>query len=140
MIAASNEPVDARADRLVQAVVGVALLSAFVFRIVWVVPALAILLGVGALLGPHRNPFHLAYAHWVAPRLPAEEGTVPAETVRAQDLLIAADCAVASLAFLVGIRPVGWFLVLVAALAAIFAATTRMHLGDLLRRGDHGSP
>ena len=135
VIPASNEPVDARGDRLVQGIVGVLLLAAFVFGLVWLVPANGVLLGIGAALGPARNPFHLAYARLLAPRIHAVEGTVPAETVRAQDLLIAGACGVASLSFLAGIRPIGWFFVVAAALAAIFAATTRLHLGDLLRHG-----
>jgi hypothetical protein len=135
---ASNEPVDARSDRLVQGVVGVCLLSAFVFGLVWLVPVVGVLLGIGALLGPARNPFHLAYGRLLAPRMPATEGTVPAETVRGQDALIAGACGLASLSFLAGVRPIGWFLVVAAALAAIFAATTRMHLGDLLRRAGRG--
>jgi hypothetical protein len=130
---AANEPVDARGDRLVQGIVGVLLLAAFVFGLVWLVPVIAVLLGIGGVLGPARNPFHLLYARLVAPRIKASEGTVPGDTVRAQDLLIAGACGLASLSFLAGIRPIGWFLVVAAALAAIFAATTRMHLGDLLR-------
>jgi hypothetical protein len=136
----SNEPVDARGDRLVQGIVGVLLLAAFVFGLVWLVPAIGVLLGIGAALGPARNPFHLAYARFLAPRIQAVEGTVPGDTVRAQDALVAAVCGLASLSFLAGIRPIGWFLVVAAALAAIFAATTRMHLGDLLLqigRGRH---
>jgi hypothetical protein len=133
----SNEPVDARGDRLVQGIVGILLLAAFVFGLVWLVPAIGVLLGIGAVLGPARNPFHLAYARFVAPRIGAAEGSVPGDTVRAQDALIAAACGLASLSFLAGVHPIGWFFVVVAALAAIFAATTRMHLGDLLGHVGH---
>ena len=137
MISPSNEPVDARGDRFVQGIVGVLLLAAFVFGLVWLVPVIGLLLGIGAVLGPARNPFHLAYARLLAPRIKAVEGTVPGETVRAQDTLVATACGLASLSFLAGVRPIGWFLVVAAALAAIFAATTRMHLGDLLRHVGH---
>jgi hypothetical protein len=42
--------------------------------------------------------------------------------------------AVASVAFLLGIGLVGWLLALGEAVIAIVAATTRIHLGDRVRR------
>ena len=63
--------VDARTDRVAQGVIGVALLAAFVFRIPWIVPALALLLAVAALAGPKADAIHLVFERWIAPRLPA---------------------------------------------------------------------
>ena len=133
------EGVDARTDRVAQGAVGVALIAAFVFRLPWLVPALALLLAVGALAGPRANGIHLAYERWIAPRLPASstavpEGTVAAPTVRAQDALAAAILVVASLAFVFDIALVGWMLALGEAVVAIIAATTRIHIGDRFRR------
>ncbi|HEY5172508.1 MAG TPA: DUF4395 family protein [Acidimicrobiia bacterium] len=133
------EGVDARTDRVAQGTVGVALLAAFVFRIPWLVPGLSLLLAVGALAGPRANGLHRALERWVTPRLPAPSRTAPDDTVavptaRAQDGLAAVILAVASLAFLLGIAIVGWVLALGEALIAIIAATTRIHLGDRLRR------
>jgi hypothetical protein len=131
--------VAARTDRVAQGVVGVALLAAFVFRIPWIVPALALLLAVAALAGPKADVIHVAFERLVAPRLPesreaAVEATVPYSTVRAQDGLAAALLVVASFAFPIGIALVGWILVLIVAVAAIVAATTRVHVADRFRR------
>lgn len=133
------EGVDARTDRVAQGTVGVALLAAFVFRIPWLVPGLSLLLAVGALAGPRANGLHRALERWVTPHLPAPSGTaaedtVTVPTVRAQDALAAAILAAASFAFLLGIGLVGWVLALAEAVIAIIAATTRIHLGDRLRR------
>lgn len=137
-----NEPVDAvdsRTDRAAQATVGIVLLAAFVFRLSWVVPVVALFLAVGALAGPEGNVLHKGFERWVLPRLPANsvppaERTVPVTTVRAQDALAAIVLAVAFLGFLVGIGPLAWVLVLAAAVVAILAATTRMHVADWVRR------
>ena len=131
--------VDARTDRIAQAAVGVALLAAYVFRVPWLVPVLALLLAVGALAGPKANVLHRACARWITPRLPlpsdaAPERTVTSPTVRAQDALAAAILAVASLAFVSGVGFLGWALALGEAVVAIIAATTRIHAGDRLRR------
>ena len=126
--------VDARGDRLVQGAVGVLLLAAFVFGWRLVVPILGVLLAVGAAVGPRANPFHLAFARFLAPRLGAGEALIDPQTVRRQDALIAGLCAVATLAFGIGISPVGWLVVISAAMVAIIAATIRVHLGDQLRR------
>jgi len=133
------EGVDARTDRVAQGAVGVALLAAFVFRVPWLVPALSLLLAVGALAGPQANGLHRAIERWVTPRLrpprpEAPEITVPTTTVRAQDALAAVILALASFAFLLGIAVVGWALALAEAVIAIIAATTLVHIGERLRR------
>jgi uncharacterized protein DUF4395 len=136
-----NEPidaVDARTDRAAQATVGVVLLASFVFRVTWIVPILALFLGVGALAGPEGNVLHKAFERWILPRLPANtapatERSVPVETVRAQDALGAVILAAAALGFVLGIAPIGWVLVLGEAVIAILAATTRMHAADWVR-------
>lgn len=131
--------VAARTDRVAQGVVGVALLAAFVFRIPWIVPALSLLLAVAALAGPKADAIHFVFERGIAPRLPhpadtAFEETVPFPTVRAQDGLGAGLLLVASFAFPIGIALVGWILVLTVAVAAIIAATTRVHVADRFRR------
>jgi hypothetical protein len=133
--------VSARTDRVAQGVVGVALLAAFVFRVPWIVPGLALVLAAGALAGPRVNAFHGVYERWIGPRLPgrtavagSDDAPIAAATVRAQDALGAVILGAASLAFLVGIGLVGWLLALGEAVIAIVAATTRIHLGDRVRR------
>lgn len=133
------EGVDARTDRVAQAVVGVALLSGFVFRIAWLVPALALLLTIAALAGPQANGLHRVYERWIAPRLPRASDTnaepvIAAPTVRAQDALAAAILVVASLAFVFGIGLVGWLLAIAEAVIAILAATTGIHVAERLHR------
>jgi hypothetical protein len=133
------DAVDARTDRAAQATVGIILLAAFVFRVTWIVPVVALFLGVGALAGPEGNVLHKAFERWLLPRLPATtastvEGSVAVATVRAQDALEAVILAAAALAFVLGIGPIGWVLVLAGAVIAILAATTRIHAADWVRR------
>jgi hypothetical protein len=132
-VAARSEPVDARADRVVQGVIAVATLGAFVFRAAWVIPVLAIVLGVGALAGPAGNVLHRGFAAFVAPRLSAPQAVVPASTVRAQDLLTAALLVFATLCLLITLGGIAWIVALAAAGVAAVAATTRVHLGVTLR-------
>jgi len=138
-----SEPVDARADRAVQGALAVLTLGAFVFRVAWLIPILALLVGVGAALGPERNPLHVLFTTAVGPRLrpgpatvPAER--VPAETVRSQDVLAFGLLAVATLCLLIGLGGFAWILAVVEGLIAAVAATTGLHLGvwirDQLRR------
>jgi len=130
----SPEDVDARGDRVVQSAIGVLLLAGFVFRWPWLIPILGLILAVGAIAGPHANPFHLAFRRLMAPRFSTPEAPIDPVTIRLQDALLAGLCALASLMFLAGLTPVGWLLVVAAAVAAIVAATIRVHLGDQLRR------
>jgi hypothetical protein len=121
--------VDARGDRLVQGLVGVLLLAAFVFRVPAVVPIVAILLGLSAAVGLRANPLHLAFTHWVLPRLGAGDATVPEQTIRGQDAFAAGLLAIASLGFFIGIPGLGWLFVIAEAVIAVVAATTLVHLG-----------
>ena len=129
---APGATVDARADRIVEGVVGIVLLAGFVFRLPWLVPVLTVILAVGAAAGPRANLFHLGFSRLLAPRLPHVEASVPAATIRAQDALLAGLGAVASLAFLVDIYVLGWPFVIAAALVAILASTTTIHVGERL--------
>lgn len=122
--------VDARGDRLVQGLVGVLLLAAFVFRVPTVVPIVAILLGLSAAVGARANPFHLAFTRWVLPRLGAGDATVPEQTIRGQDAFAAGLLAIASLGFFIGIPGLGWLFVIAEAVIAVVAATTLVHLGE----------
>jgi hypothetical protein len=133
------EGVDARTDRVAQGAVGVALLSGFVFRASWLVPALALLLAIAALVGPQANGLHRLYERWIAPRLPRARDTnlepvVAASTVRAQDALAAAILVGASLAFAFGIEPIAWLLATCEAVIAIIAATTGIHIAERITR------
>ena len=123
-------PVDARSDRAAEGFVGIALLAGFVFRWPWLVPLLALVLGAGAAFGPGANVLHLGFSALIARRLPPADRWVPAETVRAQDAFLAGLCAAGAISLALGLTPIGWLLVIAAALIAIFAASTRLYLGE----------
>ena len=108
------------------------------FHLPLVIPALALVLGAGAVLGPAGNLFHRIFGALAAPRLSPATGVVPAETVRAQDLLGAALLGVATLCNVIGLGGLGSIVTLVEAGAAVTAATTGVHFGvivtDWIRR------
>ena len=131
-VAARTEPVDARADRVVQGTIAVVLLAAFVFGALWVIPVLAVVVGLG-VVGPAGNLLHRLYASLVAPRLPAARSGVPASTVRAQDVLAVSLLALATLCALIRLSGIAWIVALAAAGVAAVAATTGAHLGETLR-------
>jgi len=126
--------VDARDDRAAQAFVGVFLLAAFVFRLPWLVPLLAVALAGAAIAGPRWNPFLFVFDRLVAPRLGAVEQQVDATVVQMQDAFTVGLAVLASLGLLL-IKPFGWLVVIVAAIAAVLAASTGVHVGaTVLRR------
>jgi len=129
-----HDPVDARSDRVAQSLVGIVLLGGFVFRAPWVMPLLAIVLAIGAAGGPAVSPIHWAFARFVAPRLEPTTATVDGASVRASDIAGAVTLGVASLLWIAGVGSLGWLLAVLVAIAAIIAATTRIHLADLLLR------
>jgi len=133
-----SEPVDARADRAVQGALAVLTLGAFVFRQAWLIPLLGLLVGIGALLGPERNPLHLLFKATLAPRLPAATATVPGPSAQVQDLLAFGLLALATLCLLIKLGGFAWIFTLVEGLVAAVAATTGVHLAvsirDRLRR------
>jgi hypothetical protein len=135
-----HEPVDARSDRVAQSLVGIVLLGGFVFRVPWVMPILAIVLAIGAAGGPAASPLHWAFARFLAPRLEPATATVDGESVRASDIAGAVTLGVASLFWIAGLGSLGWLLAIVVAIAAILAATTRIHLADLLLRRPPNQP
>jgi hypothetical protein len=130
-VTAASE-VDGRADRVVQGTIAVVTLGAFVFRAVWVIPVLAVMLGVGAAIGPAGNPFIRLFAGLIAPRLGPAETTVPAATIRAQDGLAVALLGVATLFLVIGLGGIAWIVALAEAGVAAVAATTGVHLGVTL--------
>ena len=134
----ASAPVDTRADRTAQGVVAVVLLSAFVFRQMWIVPVLAVLVGAGAAFGPGGNPFLRLFAAFVSPRLSAPSTFEDPATVHAQDVLAVALLGAATVALLISLNVVSWIIALAEAGAAATAATTGVHMGvavrDRLRR------
>lgn len=126
-------PIDSRADRAAQGVVAVVLLAAFVFRQMWVIPVLAVLVGAGAAFGPIGNPFIRLFTAFVAPRLTAPKTFEDPGTLRAQDVLAVALLGVAILALLISLNVVAWIVGLAEAGVAATAATTGVHVGVAVR-------
>jgi len=134
----AHAPVDSRADRTTQGIVAVIMLSAFVFRQMWIVTVLGVLVGAGAAFGPAGNPFLRLFEAFVAPRLPAPSTLEDPATVHAQDVLAVALLGIATAALLISLNVVSWVIALAEAGAAATAATTGVHVGvavrDRLRR------
>jgi hypothetical protein len=130
-MARTSEPVDVRADRTVQGAVTVIALAAFVFHQPLVIPVLAVVLGIGAWFGPRGNGLHRAFDAVIAPRLSTPVSVVPATTVQAQDVLGVALLGLATLCILIGLGGLGSIFTLAEAGAAVVAATTGMHLGQV---------
>lgn len=125
--------VDSRADRTAQGIVAVVLLAAFVFRQIWVVPVLAVLVGAGAAFGPGGNPFLRLFTGFVSPRISKPANFEDPTTVRVQDVLAVALLGVAILAVLISLNVVAWIIALVEAGIAVVAATTGVHVGVTAR-------
>jgi hypothetical protein len=113
--------------------VAVIILGAFVFHQEWVVPILLVLLGAGALLGPHGNPFLRAFAGFAARRIPPAKAVEPAASIQAQDMLGAVLLGTATLLIVIGLGGVAWVVALLEAGVAAVAATTGVHLGVTAR-------
>ncbi len=124
--------VDARSDRLAEGAVGVFLLGCFVFGFVYAVPLAVLVLGAAALGGPRFDVLQQLWTR-IEPRLKPADAFVPAATVRSQQGLLAALCTLGFLVFF-AVRPLGWLLVVAAALSAVLAATTGLHVAEQLRR------
>ena len=123
--------VDARADRAAQAFIGVFLLAAFVFRLPWLVPVVIIGLAAAAITGPRANPLVFIFVRFVAPRLKETDQTIDDRTVQLQDTFLVGLAVVAVLGLLV-LPPFGWLVVLAAAIVAVAAASTGVHVGALV--------
>lgn len=122
-------PIDPRGPRFNQGAMTAGLLLGFLADARWVAPAFAVVLLLGAALGPRYGPFLRLYADVVRPRLkpPAElEDPRPPRFAAAVGV---AFLAAATVAFAVGAPGVGWALALVVAALAGLAATTGLCVG-----------
>jgi hypothetical protein len=122
-------PIDPRGPRFNQAILTVALLVGYLFDWRPVVPLFAVVLLLGAALGPRYGPFLRLYADVIRPRLapPASlEDPRPPRFAAAVGVLF---LAAASVAFLAGAPTVGWALALVVAVLAGLSAVTGLCVG-----------
>jgi len=112
--------VDGREVRASEAITVVLILGAFVFRAPLLVPVVAVIDGLGAVVGVHAHPVHALYRATVARWLQAGHDLEAPSAVRALQTLTAASCALASLA-------------LAAAAVAAVDATTGFNVAVALR-------
>jgi Domain of unknown function (DUF4395) len=122
-------PIDPRGPRFNQAVLTVALLAGFVLGAKAVVPIFAVVLSLGAALGPRWGPMLRLYAELIKPRLgpPHElEDPRPPRFAAAVGVVFLTG---ATVAFALGATAVGWVLALIVAALAGLAATTGICVG-----------
>jgi hypothetical protein len=115
---------DERELRAAQGTVAVLLLGAFVFRVPQLVLGVAVVVALGAALGPRFNAFHGVYRAIAEPRLRASGETVDAHDARALDVLATGVLVLATAAFAVSVDVLAWFLTLIEAAIAVITATT----------------
>jgi hypothetical protein len=122
--------IDSRGPRLGQATVAVVLVTGFVFSWTVLIPIVAVLAAVSAVVGPERDPFaRFVNGRWGA-RVPPRTRTL--EDPRALRLSAAVEAAALLLAALVaaaGVESLAWVLALAVALAAALMAVTGVCLG-----------
>ncbi len=122
-------PIDPRGPRFNQAVLTMGLAAGFVADWKPVVPLFAVVLLLGAALGPRYGPFLRIYAQFVKPRLspPKElEDPRPPRFAAAVGVIF---LSAATVAFAAGGATLGWALALVVAVLAGLSATTGICVG-----------
>lgn len=135
MDAEPPEPlVDARSVRFELAVLAVVLLGAFVFRIKWAVPALAVIVAVGVGFGARANLFRRVFAAVTAGRLGPATATEPARAVRFSELFAVAMLTLATLVFALGVGGAAWLLALIEAGVCAVHATTGISVEAAVRQ------
>lgn len=122
-------PIDPRGPRFNQAMVAALLLVGFVADWEALVPAVAVILALGAALGPRFGPFLVVYAYLVRPRLGPPGELEDPRPPRFAATLGTVVLAASSGAFLIGAEAVGWVLALLVALLAGLAASTGICVG-----------
>jgi len=122
-------PIDPRGPRFNQTLLSIALMVGFIPDWRAVVPVMAVVLFLGAALGPRWGPFLRLYATVVRPRLgpPAElEDPRPPRFAAVVGVVF---LTAASLAFAAGAPGLGWALALIVAALAGLAASTGICVG-----------
>jgi len=129
MAAPAPAPIDPRGPRFNQAVLAVALLGGFLLDWRPVVALFAVVLLIGAALGPRYGPFLAFYAAFLRPRLGPPREMEDPRPPRFAAAVGVAFLAAGTLAFATGHPGLGWGLALVVAALAGLAATTGICIG-----------
>lgn len=123
------QPIDPRGPRTNQAVLALGLLAGFATGQTWVVPLFAVVLLLGAALGPKYGPVLRFYQLVIRPRLapPAElEDPRPPRFAASVGVVF---LAASTIAFALDATVVGWVLALVVTALAALAAITGICVG-----------
>jgi hypothetical protein len=122
--------IDSRGPRLGQATVAVVLVTGFVFSWTLLIPVVAVLALVSAVLGPARDPFaRLVNAPWAARIRPRTRSLEDPRALRLTAALEAAALLLGTLIAAAGVESLAWVLALAVALAAALMAVTGLCLG-----------
>ncbi|MDP8991552.1 MAG: DUF4395 domain-containing protein [Actinomycetota bacterium] len=128
-MAVPPKPIDPRGPRFNQAVLALGLAAGFLLDAEPVVPVFAVVLLLGAALGPRYGPFLRLYSDVIRPRLAPPRELEDPRPPRFAAAVGAGFLAAASLAFGAGAEGLGWALALVVAALAGLAATTGVCVG-----------
>ena len=126
---ATPRPIDPRGPRFNQGILTVGLLAGFLLDVEVAVPALALVLFLGAAFGPRYGPFLRLYADVIGPRLPPPRELEDPRPPRFAAAVGTAFLAGATVAFVAGASGIGWTLALVVAALAGLAAATGICIG-----------
>jgi hypothetical protein len=124
---------DARSARFELAAIAVVLLGGYVFGIVWVIPALAVVLAAGLGFGPRANVFARLFQVVVADRLRPAASTEPAAAFRFSELFAVVMLSVATLMFIIGLKLLIWPVALAEAGISALHATTGVSVEAAVR-------
>lgn len=122
-------PIDPRGPRFNQAVLATGLLAGFLFDWRPVVPLFAVVLLLGAGLGPRYGPFLRLYSSVIRPRLGPPRSLEDPRPPRFAAAVGVAFLGAGSVAFLAGAPVLGWVLALVVAALAGLSAVTGLCVG-----------
>lgn len=126
---AGPAPIDPRGPRFNQGVLTIALLAGFTLDAPVVAPVFAMVLLLGAALGPRYGPFLRLYAEMIRPRLAPPADLEDPRPPRFAAAVGVAFLAAATIAFAAGSPGLGWALTLIVAALAGLAATTGLCVG-----------
>ncbi len=128
-MAEAPTPIDPRGPRFNQAVLATALVVGFLLDLPAVAPVFAVVLLLGAALGPRYGPFLRLYAEVIKPRLAPPTEMEDPRPPRFAAAVGVAFLGSASIAFLAGAAGLGWALTLVVAALAALSAVTGLCVG-----------
>jgi Domain of unknown function (DUF4395) len=116
--------VDARAVRFERVAIAVLLLGGFVFKIIWVIPGLAVVLAVAVGFGARGNVFFQVFQAVAEGRLRGTATMEPARAARFSELFAVAVLTIATLFFAISLNLLAWLVALIeAGICALHAST-----------------